>query len=132
MNLLQKRTNSNDDILQGLFIQQQLREEAQDIDQAQTNLMASRGFNSQEFYSDRSYSVSDNKMTYTHLAKHRFVDMKSRNTREGKVKKKSHPIHNRILFGHFNNIIKRMSFGYTQAVKEQMQELANNLKNPKN
>ena len=127
MNLLQKRTNSNDEILKGLFIQQQLREESKDIKQAQTSLMSSRGFNSPEFYDGRSFSVSDNKMTYTHLTKHRFVDMKTRNTSKGKVKKNSHPIHNRILFGHFNNIIKRMSFGYTQAVKEQMQELADSL-----
>ncbi|OBQ56113.1 hypothetical protein JJL45_05130 [Tamlana sp. s12] len=127
MNLLNNRTKVNDDILKNLFIQKQLQEEAQEIDKAQSSLMSSRGFTSPEFFSDRNFAVNQTTLTYSHLQKHRFVDMKTRQVNNAKIKKASHPIHNRIIFGHLNNIIKRMHFGYTQAVKEQMQELYNNL-----
>lgn len=130
MSLIAQRTKDSDDILKGIFIKNQLQEVAAEIDSAQTSLMASRGFNSSDFYNNREFSATVNALHYTHLAKHRFVDMRTRNTASGKIKKKNHAIHNRILFGHFNNIIKRLSFGYTQAVKDEMKSLAANLKNP--
>lgn len=127
MNLLDKRKDNSDAILKGIFIRRELQEESQEIDVAQTSLMARRGFKSSEFYSSRNYSVNETTLRYDHLAKHRFVDMKRRNVQGNSIKKKSHPIHNRILWGHANNIVKRLSFGYTSAVKEEMRQLAENL-----
>lgn len=123
MNLLDKRTDHQDQILKGIFVRQQLQEEAKEIDDAQTSLMVQRGFNSRDFFSGRGFSVQDEALRYDHLKKHRFVDMRKRNN----LKKKSHPIHNRILFGHANNIIRRLSFGYTEAVKQDMEELRQKL-----
>lgn len=118
MDLLDKRKAPNsEELLQQRFIARILREEGANIKEAQTSTMASRGFTSREFFQERSFSVSDNILGYEHLKKHRYVDMKSRLTKEGKVRKKSHPIHNRILFGHANNIVFRLSVEYTQRMK---------------
>ncbi|MFB9055082.1 hypothetical protein ACFFVB_18520 [Formosa undariae] len=113
--------------MKNIFIKQQLQEESVAIDGAQTSLMQSRGFSTSNFYSDRGFKVTDTTLQYDHLAKHRFVDMRTRESKAGKKRKKNHPIHNRILYGHANNIVKRLHFGYTEAVKEQMQELYNTI-----
>lgn len=118
MDLLTKRQGSNnEDLLKQRFISRILKEEASNISDAQVKLMLSRGFNSPEFYSGRSFNVNDTILRYEHLAKHRFVDMKSRQTKEGRIKKGNHPIHNRILFGYANNIVFRLSVEYTQRMK---------------
>lgn len=131
MKLIEKRKDSKDAILKGLFIKRELQEEAREILVSQTGIMARRGIQSNDFYANRKYSVQDTVLRYDHLAKHRFVDMRRRNTNSGSKPKKNHPIHNRILFGHANNIIKRLSFGYTQAVIEEMKELENQLNQAK-
>ncbi|MBO2546122.1 hypothetical protein J0871_17025 [Salegentibacter sp. BDJ18] len=120
MRSLEDRERLSDDVLKGRFTTQVLKEESENMDQAQESLMARRGFRSQEFYNDRSYQVNSNTLEYTHLGRHRFVDMRTRDSKDGKKRKKSHPIHNRILFGHANNIIKQLHFGFTNAVKEKL------------
>ncbi len=132
MKLLDKRKDSKDAILKGIFVRRELQEEAQDIKADQTSLMQRRGFKTSNFYSKRTMSVDDTALRYDHLAKHRFVDMRRRNTLSGSKKKKSHPIHNRILYGHANNIVKRLSFGYTSAVIEEMKLLEKQLNPTKN
>jgi len=120
MKSLNERERISEDVLKGRFTSQVLREESQNIDSAQESLMSRRGFRSDEFYGGRSFEVNGNTLEYTHLGKHRFVDMRTRDSREGKKKKKNHPIHNRILFGHANNIIKQLHFGFTNAVKAKL------------
>jgi hypothetical protein len=120
MTILDKRGENFEAIIKGRFILDQLKEESQDINQAQVTLMARRGFRSSEWYDNRKFSVSGNRMDYDHMPRHRFVDMKTRQTKKGKIRKKSHPNHNRILFGHANNVIKRLHYGYTEAVKEEL------------
>lgn len=120
MDLLDKRQKASNELLQQRFIQRILKEESREIDMAQNKLMVSRGFNSPEFYQSRSFTVSDTNLQFDHLAKHRFVDMKTRLTQSGRKPKKSHPIHNRILYGHANNIVFRLSVEYTQRMKEML------------
>jgi hypothetical protein len=40
-----------------------------------------------------------------------------------KHKKKSHPIYNKIVWGHYNNIVRELAYGYTDAVKAEMRSL---------
>lgn len=120
MKSLNQREKLSEDVLKGRFTTQVLQEESQEIDRAQESLMSRRGFRSDAFYNERSFEVNSNTLEYIHLGRHRFVDMRTRDSREGKHKKKSHPIHNRILFGHANNIIKQLHFGFTTAVKEKL------------
>jgi DNA-binding cell septation regulator SpoVG len=117
MNLIETRRENHEDIIKGRFIRKVLTETSQDIDKAQREKMSS--FRS-GFWKNRTFTVTDTNMIYSHLKQHRFVDMRSRKTKEGKKKKKSHPIHNRIIMGHYNNIVKEMKFGFTDAVKESL------------
>lgn len=121
MNILDRRKGISEAVIQDKFIRQQLQEESKEIDKAQISLMSRRGFKNQDWYNKRSISVEgNNTMALRHLPKHRFVDMRTRNTKQGKIKKKSYPVHNRILYGHANDIIKRLHFGFTAAVKEEL------------
>ncbi len=107
----------NDDILKGRFISRILREEGQNIEQAKlkaVSLFASRNrFSAQ-------YSNNDSTLTMTHPIALRFIDMKTRNTKEGKIRKQAHPVHNKILFGHANNVVRRLSFEFTTETKEML------------
>lgn len=117
MNLIENRKANHEDIIKGRFIRKVLTDTSKEMDQAQRKKMS--GFRSQ-FWNSRSFTITDNQLDYSHLRQHRFVDMRSRNTKDGKQKKKSHPIHNRIIMGNYNNIVKELKFGFTDAVKEQL------------
>ena len=119
MDLLAQRSGGNKDaILQERFIQQILTEEGQNINQEMVKVMASRGFTDSALIGDRAFNVNGTILSYTHLKRHRFIDMNSRATKTGKIKKVSHPIHNRILFGFANNIVRRLSFEFTDQTKQ--------------
>lgn len=125
MSLIDNRENFSDQILEKRFIRKVLHDSSKDIDQAQRKYISSRGFENNDWNSARGFTVTENTLGYTHLKKHRFVDMKSRTSKNGKKRKKSHPIHNKIIWGHYNNIIKELHFGFTNAVKEELQNLDN-------
>lgn len=112
-----------DDILQGRFIKRVLSTAVHDINLAQVKYMSGHGFDNPDWVSERDFIASESALEYSQLLKHRFVDMRTRNTKEGKVKKKSHPIHNKMIFGHYNNIIRELTVGYTDAVKDELRQL---------
>lgn len=114
---------NEEDILKGRFIRKVLTSTAADIDKTQSSYIASRGFNSGNGWNDRSFNVTDNIMEYTHLAKHRFVDMKTRAVKGQKKRKKNHSIHNKIIWGNYNNIIRELSFGFSEEIKEQLRAI---------
>lgn len=123
MSLLDSRENFSDQILQDKFIRKTLRDVAVDIDKAQRNVMSSRGFENDDWYNGREFIVSNNTLDHTHYKKQRFVDMRTRNSKKGTNRKKSHPVHNKIIWGHYNNIIKELHFGFTNAVKEELRNI---------
>lgn len=124
MNLLDKRKKSQEhSILEGRFIRTVLKEEGDNILQEQTKRMNKGKFRTRNFFTDRKINVTDSIMKMDHLAKHRFVDMRRRMTKGGIQRKKSYPIHNRVLYGHANNIVHRIGFGFTEEVVEQMRNL---------
>lgn len=123
MTPIQSRENLSDQILEGRFIRRVLQDTAKDIDQAQRKYITGRGFENEDWNSGRGFLVSTDTLDYTHLKKHRFVDMKTRMSSKGKNRKKSHPIHNRVIWGHYNNVIKELHFGFTNAVKEELRNL---------
>lgn len=125
MNQINARKDIANQVLEGRFVRQVLHQTSQDIEQAQTREMSSRGFSNNDWFQNRSFQISEDTMGFLHLKKHRFVDMKNRNTKNGSVKKKFHPIHNRIIYGHYNNIIKELHFGFTEAVKNELKKIDN-------
>lgn len=121
MSLLNRRSQpNNEELLQQRFIARILKEEGQNIAQAQAELMTSKGFTNPDWFSKRSFDVSNTVLRYEHLKKHRYIDMRHRETKNGRIVKKSYPIHNRILFGHANNIVFRLSVEYTQRMKQML------------
>lgn len=123
MDLLQSREKLSNQILEGRFIRRVLQDTAKDIDQAQTAYISGRGFDNSDWNSGRGFTVTKNELEHTHLKKQRFVDMKTRTSSQGKKRKKSHPIHNKIIWGHYNNVIKELHFGFTHAIKEELRTL---------
>lgn len=121
MDLIDNRDNTSQ-ILEKRFIGHILREEAQELDQFQLQLMASRGFETTEFYNNRGFQVlEDHKLQYTHPVVMRFIDMKTRSSKNGNTKtKKSHPVHNKPLFGMVNNVLRRLQFEYTDKMKKML------------
>ena len=123
MNLTQNRENFSEQILERRFIRRVMQDSGRDIDQAQRKYMSGRGFEANNWYDGRGFLATQDGLQITHLKKHRFVDMKTRNTKSGKKRKKSHPIHNKIIWGHYNNIIKELHFGFTNAIKEELRNI---------
>lgn len=120
-NLLQQRTNSGDEILKGRFVRKKLQETANEIQQASSKKMSS--FKS-GFWKNRSFSVTDNELQYEHLKVHRFIDMRTRTLKDGaKQKKKFYPIHNRVVMGQYSQLVRELSFGFTEEVKNQLRSL---------
>ena len=122
MDLVNDRTSNKNDLLEKRFIGHILREEADELHQLQQSLMSSRGFTSTEVYNARGFRVlEDHKLQYKHPVVMRFIDMKTRTNQDGNTnKKKSHPIHNKPLFGMINNVLRRLQFEYTDRMKSML------------
>lgn len=120
MSITDQKTPKLSKILERRFIEKVMREEAQDINQAMLKEMKTF---SGPTKADRGFNINNSKLIYTHAKRHRFIDMKRRKTKTGVIKKKSYPIHNRILFGHMNNIVHRIGFGLTDDVIEELKKL---------
>ncbi|WP_322970341.1 hypothetical protein [Faecalibacter sp. LW9] len=125
MNLLALREKNTDDVLKKRFIQKVLNEQGSDMLKAQNDAMRNRGFTTGGFY-DNSINVQANTLQLDILKLHRFVDMSTRESSTGKHKKKSHPIYNRIVFGHLSNIVNDLSFGFSDTIIQELKQLENN------
>ncbi|MES2484537.1 MAG: hypothetical protein V4581_01115 [Bacteroidota bacterium] len=112
-----------DEIMEGRFIKRVMTTAAQDIDAAQVKYMGAHGFENTDWFTDRHFKPSESALEYSQKLKHRFVDMKFISKGMEKHKKKSHPVYNKIIWGHYNNIIRELAYGYTEAVKEEMRNL---------
>lgn len=124
MDLLKKRKENYQKVLEGRFIRSVLFEQSVEILEAQELRMLKSKFKTRDFYNDRSFQVKDDSTELKFLTTHRFVDMSTRRTKKGEVRhKKSHPIYNRIIYGHLSNIVREISFGFTDAVIEEMKKL---------
>jgi len=118
--LRDKRNNTHEDILKGVFISKKLEEHGRSVDTEIQREITKAGFRS-AFWGKRNMSVDDNTLTYEHLAIHRIIDIKTRKSSTGIKRKKNHPIHNRILYGKINTLARELMFGFTQSVKEELQ-----------
>lgn len=122
MSLLDERKKTADAIAKGRFVAHVLGEASDDLDQDIKE--RSNSFTS-AFWKQRNFAVKDTTLTYTTLLQHRFVDMKTRQTANGTIKKKRHQIHNAPIYGHLNNIVRELSFGFTDAIKANFMKLEN-------
>jgi len=109
---------NNSELLEARFVSRILREEGQEMKNAQRIAMNVAGVRGHALYNKRAVRTTENKMEFTHLMRHRFIDMSSRKTQRGRIKKISHPIHNRILFGRSISMIRRISYEYTDEMRD--------------
>jgi uncharacterized protein (UPF0335 family) len=110
---LASRTNKR--IIEAKYIDEVLREEAINIKQEQNDVFndfKEGGFGT--IKSQRAFSVANNTLSHRHLIRQRFIDMKRI---KGKGQKPV-PVHNKIIWGHFNNIIFKLAYGFTEDVKQ--------------
>lgn len=75
------------------------------------------------FWRANSFSSSEDTMVYNHSIKNRFVDMRTRNKNGAKVKKKSHVVHNKIVMGNYGQLVRELSFGFTEEIKEKFRSM---------
>lgn len=122
MNLREQRAKTSAAILEGKFIQKVLQEKATSIDKAISEKTA--GFQS-AFWKDRNFQVNNTTLVYTSKLQHRFLDMKTRQSNNGLVRKKNYAIHNKPIFGHLSSIARELNFGFTEAVKADLLQLNN-------
>ena len=112
------------------FVQQTLREEGQRmmIYQGRAIAGATRR-RSGSLLSRRHISVSggdgmDGRMTFTHMAYERFLDIKKKKS----AKRKHRRIHNRFVFGAYASISERLMYGFTEEVAESFRNAADSAK----
>ncbi len=132
MSLLDRR-NTSAGIIEQRFITATLNKTGKDI--LADSKREQKGFTSAK-WNHVTANASDNTLTYEHLPRHRFVDMKTRNAsnrtsatkrrlKSGKIKKKFYPIHNKVIWSNKRFLVKELSFGFTDAVKKQFENLEN-------
>jgi hypothetical protein len=120
MSIRENRNREYEAIIEGRFITHVLQKNSEEIDDDITKRVAEFG---SPLWDKRSFGVNANTLTYIHLKQHRFVDMKSRKSLRGKRNKRSHAVHNKPLYGHANEIIRDLTVGLTQAVKDDMMRM---------
>lgn len=121
MSLLQKRKDNVKAIAEGKFIEITLKKEGQEINQAIDKAMSS--FRS-AFWRDKAMTVRSNTLEYRHKKQHRYNDMKTRTSKKnGTIRKKRNIIHNKIIYGHLNNIARELSFGFTDSVVAELKKI---------
>lgn len=146
MSLLEQR-NSDIGVIEGRFIRHQLkiygedvmkssklkRSHARTLDKKATvkkkKKVYKTGFENTD-WNTSTYEISNNSIIYTTPKAMRFVDMKRRRIYLGRgsysdVKRvKNHSIHNKPTMVHKKYLVKMLSFGFTEEVKEQFRKLS--------
>ena len=117
------RVQGTSGVAESRFIRKVLQDQGKNILTAQTKKMSR--FKNPDWFQKRNMKANEAKLTITELKKHRFVDMRTRNTKSGKKRKKNYPIYNKIMFGHLNNVVRELSFGFTDEIISSMKELDN-------
>lgn len=112
---LQSRNNKR--IIEQKYIDRVLREEADNIFAAQDRLISRHNLTSKiPEINRRRFTVKTNVLEVVHPLRERFIDM--RRTRG--IKGRTVPLHNKVIFGHFNNIVYRIAFGFTEDIKNEI------------
>ena len=102
-------------IIEQKYIDRVLKQEANNIVNAQNRVLSRYDPSSKNLIiSKRRFTVNGNNLEFVHSLQQRFIDMKRIRGRD----KLSIPIHNKVFYGHFNNIINKLAFGLTDDVKE--------------
>ena len=130
MDLLEDRKVTSDSPIFKANMERLLKEHARKMDATQNE-----GYSvfKDPAFKGRSFSTDGDSLTYTQSALYRFVDMKKLRYPGGyanngpkykreKVKK----FHNRIIMGHYNGLMKDLTYGAAEEVKQDLLEKFDN------
>ena len=118
-------------IIEGRFIRHELNKYGDGLRGSVRRVQRSRGFSSAVWFRD-TFSVGDSSLVYRFPRVQRFVDMKSRvyykkkngeRVALGKGRKRAHPIYNKPSFGWRKYLVRSLSFGFSEEVRRQFQNL---------
>lgn len=131
MSILDER-NAELGIIEGRFIRKVLDDQAKEILQDSKRVQRQNGFKSAK-WNNVNMNIGDETLTYSHPSVLRFVDMKTRKAKgylkatkkmvAGKKKKKNFPVHNIPIMSHKRHIIRMLSFGFTEEMKNSFRNL---------
>lgn len=111
---------SSDKLIEKRFIKSSLEKTAKKIkDDVYKKTSSFRS----SFWNANRFSSSEDTMVYNHSIINRFVDMRTRIKQGAKVKKKSHVVHNRIVMGNYSGLVKELSFGFTEEIKQKFRNM---------
>lgn len=115
-----------DTIVKKEFVKRILKEESERFERNQGNAMRKLlQFHTGDTESMRKFTVTsadhyDGKLSLRHLARERFLDVKkkTRSRSSRRIRKRSYPIHNTFVFGHYYSIANRLMVDFTNEVAE--------------
>lgn len=109
------KSRNNKKFIEEKYIERVLKDESTEIFRAQERVISR--FNvtkSIPEITQRKFSVIGTRMEFTHPIRQRFIDM--RRIRGGR--QRPVPIHNKVIYNHFNGIINKLAYGFIDAIKE--------------
>lgn len=111
------KSRNNTKIIEQKYIERVLREESTNILRAQDRVISRHNISSKTpEISRRRFRVTGTSAEFVHPLRQRFIDMKYRKG----VKQKTVPIHNKVIYNHFNKIVRRMALGFTEDIKNEI------------
>ena len=130
MGLIDNR-NGDLGVIEGRFIKHVLDDQADEI--LKSSQRGMKGSKSAKWGKNKM-TVDGNSLTYDTIAATRFVDMKTRKSKGytrgsnkvpgGKKRKKHYIVHNKPIMRHKKFIVRTLSFGFTDEIKENFRQLA--------
>lgn len=126
MDLLAERATGTDHPIFKANMERLLKEHAQKMNQSQSEGYSA--FSNPAFHG-RSFSTDGDSLTYTQSALYRFVDMKKLRypgTQTQYKRSKVYAFHNRIIMGHYNGLMKDLTYGAAEEVKADLIEKLDN------
>lgn len=119
-------------VIEGRFIKRQLEIYGEDVLSSSKKVQRKSNFSS-AIWDRAGVSVNGKSLTYRVPMAMRFVDMKTRTSKgytrgtrkmpAGKKRKKNYPVHNKPTMAHKRYLVKMLSYGFTEEVKQQFRKL---------
>ncbi|UOB16571.1 hypothetical protein [Abyssalbus ytuae] len=109
------KSRNNLKVLEQKYIERVLKDESTEINRAQERLISR--FNVKKYVPEitqRKFRVVGTRLESTHPIRERFIDMR----RTSGVRQRPIPLHNKVIYGHFNNIINKLAYGLTEEIKQ--------------
>lgn len=111
--VLKARTSKK--IIEQKYIDRVLKDEGSRIIQEQDRVISRHGVRKKvPEITRRRFSVTNSRLEMIHPIRQRFIDMK---TIRGQ-RQKAIEIHNKIIYGGFNSVVRRLAFGFTEDIKK--------------